>query len=61
LDKLASARLYTVSQDGVEVAHEALIREWPTLREWLSRDREVLKLQHHLTEAGRRAAPVCGR
>ena len=30
----------TAGAGTVEVAHEALIREWPTLREWLSEDRE---------------------
>jgi class 3 adenylate cyclase len=36
LNKLAEARLVTVGEDTAEVAHEALIREWPTLREWLN-------------------------
>jgi len=34
----------------VEVAHEALIREWPTLRGWLAADRQGLILQQRLTE-----------
>ncbi|MBN2548045.1 MAG: ATP-binding protein, partial [Anaerolineales bacterium] len=34
----------------VEVAHEALIREWPTLREWLSQDRQGLILHRQLTQ-----------
>src|SRR4030095_11403435 len=34
----------------VEVAHEALIREWPTLREWLNQNREGLILHRQLTE-----------
>ncbi|MGZ5445226.1 MAG: nSTAND1 domain-containing NTPase [Thermoanaerobaculia bacterium] len=29
-------------EDGVEVAHEALIRHWKRLREWLNDDREFL-------------------
>ena len=48
---LADARLITVGQQTVEVAHEALIREWPTLREWLNADREGLRLHRRLTEA----------
>ena len=35
-------RLLTSGEDGVEVAHEALIREWKTLREWVNGDRELL-------------------
>lgn len=48
---LADARLITLGEGTAEVAHEALIREWPTLREWLNRDREGLQLHRHLTEA----------
>jgi WD40 repeat protein/class 3 adenylate cyclase len=51
LNTLAEARLVTLSEDTAEVAHEALIREWPTLREWLNQDRESLRLHRHLTEA----------
>ena len=35
----------------VELAHEALIREWPRLRGWLDEDREGLRLHRRLTEA----------
>jgi WD40 repeat protein/DNA-binding SARP family transcriptional activator len=51
LNILAHARLVTLSENSAEVAHEALIREWPTLREWLTHDREGLRLHRHLTEA----------
>jgi len=46
---LADARLITTDQDAAEVAHEALIREWPTLRNWLEENREGLRLHRHLT------------
>ena len=48
---LANARLITTGADTVEVAHEALIREWPRLRDWLNEDREGLRLHRHLSEA----------
>ena len=51
LKALADARLITISEDSAEVAHEALIREWPTLRGWLEDNREGLRLHRHLTEA----------
>jgi WD40 repeat protein/class 3 adenylate cyclase len=51
LNILAEARLITLSENTAEVAHEALIREWPKLREWLSDDREGILLHRHLTEA----------
>lgn len=47
---LADARLITTDQEAAEVAHEALIREWPTLRNWLDENREGLRLHRHLTE-----------
>jgi WD40 repeat protein len=53
LTTLADARLITTSEDSVEVAHEALIREWPTLRGWLEENREGLRLHRQLTEAAR--------
>ncbi len=51
LKALADARLITTSEDSAEVAHEALIREWPTLRGWLEDNREGLRLHRHLTES----------
>jgi hypothetical protein len=50
LKVLADARLVTTGRDSVEVAHEALIREWPTLRLWLDENREALRIHRHLTE-----------
>jgi hypothetical protein len=34
----------------MEVAHEALIREWPALHDWLEADREGLRIHRQLTE-----------
>ncbi|MGD2146783.1 MAG: adenylate/guanylate cyclase domain-containing protein [Anaerolineae bacterium] len=51
LKTLADARLITTGEKTVEVAHEALIREWPLLRGWLEEDREGLRTHRHLTEA----------
>lgn len=51
LQKLVEARLVVVARETAEVAHEALIREWPALRQWLSRDREGLLLYRQLTNA----------
>ena len=38
LARLADRRLLTISDGAVEVAHEALLREWPRLRSWLDED-----------------------
>jgi WD40 repeat protein/transcriptional regulator with XRE-family HTH domain len=51
LNILAEARLITLNEDSAEVAHEALIREWERLHEWLTQDREGLLLHRHLTES----------
>ncbi len=48
---LADARLVTVDEREAEVAHEALLREWPRLREWLAEDAEGRRLHLHLTHA----------
>ena len=50
LKALADARLIITNTDAAEVAHEALIREWPTLRGWLEDNREGLRLHRHLTK-----------
>ena len=50
-------RLLTFDRDlatrgpTVEIAHEALIREWKRLKEWLNASRESLYVQRRLSEA----------
>jgi WD40 repeat protein len=51
LERLAAARLITCDRDTVTVAHEALIRRWPRLRDWLTADRDLLRAHRRLTEA----------
>ncbi len=53
LEQLAAARLVTLGDGTAEVAHEVLIRHWPTLRRWLDEDREGLRLHRRLGNAGR--------
>src|SRR6185312_6250823 len=48
LATLTDQRLVTAGADGVEVAHEALLREWPRARAWLEDDRTGRRLHHHL-------------
>jgi hypothetical protein len=54
--ELADARLLTTgkSERGdeiVDVSHEALIRGWPRLRNWVDEDRAALRIHRRLTEA----------
>jgi ABC-type branched-subunit amino acid transport system ATPase component len=51
LSVLTESRLVTVSEEAVEVAHEALLREWPRLRAWLEDDAEGRRLHRHLIQA----------
>jgi WD40 repeat protein/class 3 adenylate cyclase/molybdopterin-guanine dinucleotide biosynthesis protein len=53
LGVLADSRLLTISEGTVEVAHEALLREWPRLRQWLEEDAEGRRLRQHLIEAAK--------
>ena len=50
---LTDQRLLTVSAGAVELAHEALLREWPRLRGWLEEDAEGRRLHRHLADAAR--------
>ncbi|MER7212828.1 hypothetical protein ABT340_37700 [Streptosporangium sp. NPDC000239] len=51
LEQLAATRLVTLHEDTAELAHEALISSWPRLGEWIDQERELLRVQRHLTEA----------
>jgi tetratricopeptide (TPR) repeat protein len=55
IGKLAADRLLVTARDAtgrevVEVGHEALIREWKRLREWVDENREFLRLLRRLEE-----------
>jgi WD40 repeat protein len=51
VEDLVEARLVVVSDDAVEVAHEALIRAWPRLHRWLADGRADLSVHRRLTAA----------
>lgn len=53
VERLARARLLTVDEDAVQLAHEALITCWPRLRGWIEEDRERLRHYRRLTDAAR--------
>lgn len=59
IDTFVAYRLLSLDNENgsriptVEVAHEALLREWKQLRQWISENREEIKMQQqlaHLTE-----------
>jgi DNA-binding SARP family transcriptional activator/WD40 repeat protein len=51
VDCLADARLLTVSDGGVEVAHESLFVQWPRLRAWLTDDMAGRAVRRRLAAA----------
>ena len=57
MKRLADARLVVTSvndvtqQEEVEVAHEALIRHWPRLGDWLDEDRNSIRLRESIGQA----------
>ncbi|MFJ9565235.1 hypothetical protein ACIRQQ_35015 [Streptomyces fuscichromogenes] len=53
VERLAAARLVTLGEGLVELAHEALITGWPRLAGWIDEDRERLREQRLLGEAAR--------
>ncbi|WP_432037917.1 hypothetical protein [Streptomyces cucumeris] len=53
LQQLARARLLTLDDDSVDLAHEALITAWPRLHGWIEDNRERLRRHRRLTDAAR--------
>jgi hypothetical protein len=58
LEQFTRARLVVADRDEsgrvtVDIAHEALLREWSVLRHWLEDDLDVQRLQRELSEAAR--------
>jgi WD40 repeat protein/energy-coupling factor transporter ATP-binding protein EcfA2 len=50
LEELVRARLITIDGQDVEVAHEALIRRWPRLHDWVSENRDRLRFERRLAD-----------
>jgi len=57
LERFGKARLLTFDRDPesreptVEVAHEALLREWPRLREWIETSRDEVRTRRAISDA----------
>ncbi|MFH8250952.1 BTAD domain-containing putative transcriptional regulator [Microbacterium sp. B2969] len=49
--RLVDARLVTSDEESYQLAHEAVAREWPRLREWLADDVEGQRILRHLSAA----------
>jgi WD40 repeat protein/class 3 adenylate cyclase len=53
ITQLARDRLLTVGDGTIEIAHEALIREWPRLAGWLEEDQQGRQVRQQLGESAR--------
>jgi len=53
LERFTQDRLLSADDGTIEVAHEALLREWPRLRNWLEEDAQGRLLRLHLTQAAK--------
>ncbi|MEW9547354.1 NACHT and WD repeat domain-containing protein [Nonomuraea sp. NPDC050783] len=51
LSAFADRRLLTLHEDSVEIAHDALLTAWPTLRQWLEPDLTAQAVYDGLVEA----------
>ncbi|MER6385439.1 hypothetical protein ABT274_37055 [Streptomyces sp. NPDC001127] len=48
IERFADARLLTLDLDTVRISHEALLRAWPQLEQWIDEDRDVLRARQQL-------------
>lgn len=53
LARLERERLLTADAGNVQITHEALLRYWPALADWLAEDRESLRKRQLLAEQAR--------
>ena len=53
LDVLTERRLVAVDEGQVDLAHEALLRDWPRMRRWLEEDLEGRRTRERLARAAR--------
>jgi WD40 repeat protein/serine/threonine protein kinase len=48
---LTEARLLTVDDKAIQIAHEALLRTWPRLRRWIDESRDDLRQRQRISHA----------
>lgn len=51
VENLTDARLLTVDDTSVQIAHEALLRTWPRLQAWIEASREELQTRQRISRA----------
>ncbi|GGE03190.1 hypothetical protein GCM10011390_22560 [Aureimonas endophytica] len=48
IEQMTNARLLTVDERSVQIAHEALLRSWPRLRQWIDEARDDLRMRQRV-------------
>ncbi|MEV5550894.1 helix-turn-helix domain-containing protein [Streptomyces sp. NPDC052309] len=56
VEEFTRARLLTADENGVTLAHEAVLRAWPRLREWFAADAVALRAWQQLSATARQWA-----
>lgn len=51
VERLTEARLLTVDDRAIQIAHEALLRTWPRLRGWIEESRDCLRMRQRIAGA----------
>lgn len=51
VEQLTRARLLSVDDDRIQIAHEALLRTWPRLRGWIEESRDDLRMRQKILHA----------
>jgi len=51
VERLTEARLLTVDNRTIQIAHEALLRTWPRLRGWIEESRDDLRMRQRIARA----------
>lgn len=59
LDALTSDRLLTRERHTVEITHNALLRAWPRLRDWITEDRAGNLIRQELEDNAEAWQSIC--
>ncbi len=51
VERLTEARLLTIDDTSIEIAHEALLRTWPQLQGWIEASRDELRTRQRISRA----------
>ena len=51
LARLVERRLVVAAEDGIELVHEALLEQWPRLRDWLEEDAQSRRMRTQVASA----------